>query len=88
MGDLTNPADYKTAPPPPPTEPVRRPVEATLRLLAELDAIALRHGGRTYPAKDNHMTPGHFQACYPTWRGMTPFLDPAFSSGFWRRVTA
>ena len=33
MGDLTNPADYKTAPPPPPTEPVRRPVEATLRLL-------------------------------------------------------
>jgi FAD/FMN-containing dehydrogenase len=60
----------------------------TLRLLAELDAIALRHGGRTYPAKDNHMTPAHFQSCYPRWKDMTPFLDPAFSSGFWRRVTA
>lgn len=33
MGDLTSPADYRTAPPPPPTEPVRHPVEATLRLL-------------------------------------------------------
>lgn len=33
MGDLTSPADYKTAPPPPVAEPVRRPVDATLRLL-------------------------------------------------------
>lgn len=33
MGDLTSPADYRTAPPPPLAEPVRRPVDATLRLL-------------------------------------------------------
>lgn len=33
MGDLTDPADYRTAPPPPTAEPVRYPVEAALRLL-------------------------------------------------------
>ncbi len=33
MGDLTRPADYKTAPPPPQAEPVRHPVGATVRLL-------------------------------------------------------
>lgn len=33
MGDLTHPADYRTAPPPPLAEPVRRPVDASLRLL-------------------------------------------------------
>jgi ubiquinone biosynthesis protein len=33
VGDLTSPADYKTAPPPPVSEPVRHPVDASLRLL-------------------------------------------------------
>jgi ubiquinone biosynthesis protein len=33
VGDLTGPADYRTAPPPPVAEPVQHPVEATLRLL-------------------------------------------------------
>jgi ubiquinone biosynthesis protein len=33
VGDLTQPADYRTAPPPPLAEPVRHPVDATLRLL-------------------------------------------------------
>lgn len=61
--------------------------QRTFDLLRQLDAIALRHGGRTYPAKDMHMTPEHFAACYPAWKDMKPFLDPAFSSGFWRRVT-
>ena len=59
----------------------------TMELLSRLDEIALHHGGRTYPAKDMHMTPGHFKACYPEWRQMIPCLDPKFSSGFWRRVT-
>jgi ubiquinone biosynthesis protein len=33
VGDLTRPADYRTAPPPPVAEPVRRPIDASLRLL-------------------------------------------------------
>lgn len=33
MGDLTSAADYRTAPPPPATAPVRHPVRSALRLL-------------------------------------------------------
>jgi len=61
---------------------------STLALLEELDSIVRRHGGRVYPAKDARMSVTSFQAYFPAWREFAPFVDPAFSSGFWRRVTA
>jgi FAD/FMN-containing dehydrogenase len=61
---------------------------STLRLLDELDAITLSAGGAVYPAKDAHMSAASFQAFFPQWRELVPFIDPNFSSGFWRRVTA
>jgi FAD/FMN-containing dehydrogenase len=62
---------------------------ATLvRLLAELDAIVAAAGGRLYPAKDARMPGELFRGGYPGWREFVPFVDPRFSSSFWRRVTA
>jgi hypothetical protein len=59
----------------------------TLGLLEELDAIVRRYGGRVYPAKDARMSPQSFQAYFPEWREFSRFVDPGFSSSFWRRVT-
>jgi FAD/FMN-containing dehydrogenase len=58
------------------------------RLFEALDAIVLRSGGRLYPAKDGRMGPALFQAGYPRWREFQSFVDPRFSSAFWRRVAA
>jgi FAD/FMN-containing dehydrogenase len=62
--------------------------ERTARLFAELYAMVAAHGGRLYPAKDQHMPAAQFQAQYrdvlPAFRAS---IDPAFSSSFWRRVT-
>lgn len=60
---------------------------ATLALLAQLDEIVVRAGGRIYPAKDARMSPATFKAGYPRWRELERLRDPLFSSGFWRRVT-
>ncbi len=61
---------------------------STLRLLDDLDAITRSAGGAVYPGKDGHMAPASFQAFFPQWRELVPFIDPKFSSSFWRRVTA
>lgn len=61
--------------------------EPTRRLFAEMEAAVLAAGGAFYPAKDALMTPAAFRASYPRWREMLSFIDPAFSSNFWRRVT-
>jgi FAD/FMN-containing dehydrogenase len=61
--------------------------EGTLRLLAQLDEIVVRAGGRVYPAKDARMSPATFKSGYPRWRELEARRDPLFSSGFWRRVT-
>jgi FAD/FMN-containing dehydrogenase len=66
--------------------PVRR--EVTFDLLDRLGAITLAHGGSMYPAKDARMTPRQYQAFYPQWRDFSRFIDPAFNSAFWQRVTA
>ena len=60
----------------------------TLALFEELDRIVLEAGGRIYPAKDARMSPQMFQASYPEWRRFRQWLDPHFSSSFWRRATA
>jgi len=60
----------------------------TLRFLDELDAVVRDSGGRVYPAKDARMSAANFQAYFPQWQEFAGFVDPAFSSSFWRRVTA
>ena len=66
--------------------PIRH--EASFDLLEKLAAITLEHGGRMYPAKDATMTPAQFQAFYPQWKKFAAYIDPAFDSAFWQRVTS
>lgn len=56
-------------------------------LLERLDAIVREAGGRVYPAKDARMSAANFQAFYPNWQDFAQYVDPKFSSSFWRRVT-
>ena len=60
----------------------------TLRLLGELDAIVRTANGRLYPAKDGRMPAAMFRAGYPRLDAFMQQVDPAFSSDFWRRVSA
>ncbi|WP_089417244.1 FAD-binding oxidoreductase [Vitreoscilla filiformis] len=60
--------------------------EATLRLCHELDAVVREAQGALYPAKDARMPGSMFRAGYPDWEAFSTYVDPAFSSGFWRRV--
>lgn len=60
----------------------------TAALFVELEKIVLEVGGKIYPAKDAHMSAQAFQMCYPQWLEFAQYIDPAFSSSFWRRVTA
>jgi FAD/FMN-containing dehydrogenase len=61
--------------------------EKTLKLLDRLDDIAIAVGGAVYPAKDARMSRRTFEASFPRWRDFEPYIDPKFSSSFWRRVT-
>jgi hypothetical protein len=58
----------------------------TLALLDRLDAIVIEAGGAIYPAKDARMSPNTFQRSFPRLNEFTNFVDPRFSSNFWRRV--
>ncbi|PPV08481.1 oxidoreductase [Xanthomonas bromi] len=57
------------------------------RLLDRLDRVVDEAGGALYPAKDARMDAHSFQRAYGRWREFSGYLDPRFSSGFWRRVT-
>jgi hypothetical protein len=59
----------------------------TRKLFEQMDAIVLKNEGRLYPAKDACMTAELFAKTYPETERFLPFIDPAFSSSFWRRVT-
>lgn len=59
----------------------------TLRLLETLDAITRKAGGAVYPAKDARMSAASFQQYFPRWNEFQRFIDPRFSSSFWRRVS-
>jgi FAD/FMN-containing dehydrogenase len=65
--------------------PIRR--EVSFSLLDRLAAITADFGGRMYPAKDACMSAKHFQQFYPQWQQFSLYVDPAFSSSFWQRVT-
>jgi FAD/FMN-containing dehydrogenase len=60
--------------------------QKTLRLFDTLDTIVGQSGGVIYPAKDAHMSAESFQAYYPQWETFAQYIDPKFSSSFWRRV--
>lgn len=60
----------------------------TFDLFEQLDSIVRDAGGRLYSAKDACMSAEDFQRYYPQWRDFAQYIDPAFSSDFWRRVTA
>jgi FAD/FMN-containing dehydrogenase len=65
--------------------PIRE--EVSFDLLQKLAEITLEHGGRMYPAKDARMTAHQFQTFYPQWERFSAYVDPAFDSSFWKRVT-
>jgi FAD/FMN-containing dehydrogenase len=61
--------------------------DVSFALVEKLARITLEHGGRIYPAKDARMTAEQFQAFYPQWQEFARYIDPAFDSAFWQRVT-
>jgi FAD/FMN-containing dehydrogenase len=61
--------------------------QPTLHLLELLDGITRAAGGAVYPAKDARMSAPSFQQYFPAWTQLQDYIDPKFSSSFWRRVT-
>ncbi len=59
----------------------------TLDLLSKLDVLVKDAGGVLYPAKDARMSGEDYRQFYPQWEDFTKYIDPKFSSSFWRRVT-
>jgi len=62
--------------------------QRTYLLLDQIDKIVERAGGAVYPAKDARMSTQSFQRYFPQWKAFRAYIDPRFSSSFWRRVTA
>lgn len=60
---------------------------STLRLLDDLDSIVFSAEGALYPGKDARMSPEAFRRSFPQWQHFAQYIDPKFSSSFWRRVT-
>ena len=60
--------------------------EKTKSLFRDLNKIIFDNNGRIYPAKDALMQPKEFQNSYPELDNFTKYIDPKFSSSFWRRV--
>ena len=59
---------------------------ATFALLDRLDAVVAEANGSVYPAKDARMSGVHFRQYFPQWEKLQTYIDPKFSSSFWRRV--
>ena len=59
---------------------------STLALLESLDTVVANAGGAVYPAKDARMSGARFRMYFPQWHRFTAYIDPQFSSSFWRRV--
>jgi FAD/FMN-containing dehydrogenases len=58
----------------------------TMKFLDELDRVVEDYGGAFYPAKDARMSSELFKKCYPEWEEFQKYIDPKFSSSFWRRI--
>jgi hypothetical protein len=60
--------------------------DKTLALCNQLDEVVKQSGGALYPAKDSRMPQQMFEASFPQLTEFKKYIDPAFSSSFWRRV--
>lgn len=60
--------------------------EQLFSLLEKLDEVVRSAGGRIYPAKDARMSGSTFRASFPAFEDFTKYVDPRFSSSFYRRV--
>ena len=60
--------------------------EKTLQLFRDLDVIVNRAGGALYPCKDARMSHEIFVSGFPLLNKFREYIDPQFSSSFWRRV--
>lgn len=58
----------------------------TQRLFSDLDDMVAGAGGALYPGKDARMSVTMFRRGFPQWERFAGFVDPAFSSTFWRRI--
>lgn len=56
--------------------------------LHRCDEIVQSVGGRVYAAKDARINGRMFRAMYPELDRFLPFVDPAMSSSFWRRINS
>jgi FAD/FMN-containing dehydrogenase len=56
-------------------------------LLSQLDELVSHAGGRIYPAKDARMSAETFRHSYTNLAEFEKFIDPKFSSSFYRRVS-
>lgn len=59
----------------------------TRQLLRQLDDITMANNGAVYPAKDACMSAAAFAQYFPAWKTFSKYIDPHFSSSFWRRVS-
>jgi FAD/FMN-containing dehydrogenase len=62
--------------------------ERLFSLLRKLDEVVTNFGGRIYPAKDARMSRQTFRASFSEFENFAKYLDPKFSSDFFRRVRA
>ncbi len=88
FGELTSPG-MLSFPRPGVTLALDFPIKGatTFELLERLDDKVRDAGGVVYPCKDARLSPRNFQAYYPQWTAFSQYIDPRFSSSFWRRVT-
>lgn len=59
----------------------------TRTLLSDLESIVVEANGAIYPAKDAVMSAETFHHSYPAIDEFKQYVDDAYSSGFWRRVS-
>jgi FAD/FMN-containing dehydrogenase len=55
-------------------------------LFDQLNEIIFKNDGRLYPAKDAFMKSDEFEKSYEKIKEFSNYIDPKFSSSFWRRV--
>ncbi len=58
----------------------------TFKFLNRLDNIVIENNGSLYPAKDARMSSDTFTKSFDNLDFFSKFVDPKFSSSFWRRV--
>ena len=58
----------------------------TLKLFSRLDKIVNEVDGRLYIAKDTRLPKNLFEKFYPNFNKFKQYIDPKFSSSFWRRI--